>query len=85
MIKLDDVLESNCEKWKNKGHIYEKANGEYKAITYGDFVIKTRKMARYLISRGLKNKAIMIYGNNSIKFMMADLAVLHYEIGRAHV
>lgn len=78
MIQLEKTLEDNCQKWKQKEHIYEKVNGKYQGITYGDFLEQTRKLARYLISIGLKNKAILIYGNNSSRYMMADLAVLHY-------
>ncbi|MBQ4068588.1 MAG: AMP-binding protein [Lachnospiraceae bacterium] len=78
MIELEKVLEGNSQKWKEKEHIYEKINGKYVSITYGDFIKQTRCLAKYLISCGLKNKAILIYGNNSAKFMMADLAVLHY-------
>lgn len=78
MIQFEEILKSNWEKWNYKEHIYEKINGEYKGMTYGDFVMQTRSLANYLISRGLKHKSIMIYGNNSSKYMMADLAVLHY-------
>ena len=78
MIKLEKILKNNCEKWENKEHICEKVNGEYKGITYGNFVKQTRDLAGYLITKGLKQKNIMIYGNNSSKYMMADLAVLHY-------
>lgn len=78
MIQLEKILRSNCEKWENKEHVFEKINGEYKGITYSNFIKQTRDLAGYLISKGLKQKNIMIYGNNSSKYMIADLAVLHY-------
>ena len=78
MIQLEKVIGDNCKKWNHKEHIFEKVNGEYIGITYGDFLEQTRSLASYLLSRGLKKKSILIYGNNSCKYMMADLAVLHY-------
>ena len=78
MIDFENTLEINFNKWKEKPHIYEKINGEFVGITYGDFVEKTQNLARYLISHGLKHKSIIIFGDNSSEFMMADLAVLQY-------
>lgn len=78
MFQLEKTLESNCLKWKDKEHIFDKVNGVYRGITYGDFLTRTRSLASYLISLGFKNKSVMIYGKNSSEYMMADLAVLQY-------
>ena len=65
MFQLEKTLENNCLKWKDKEHIFDKVNGVYRGITYGDFLTRTRSLASYLISLGFKNKSVMIYGKNS--------------------
>lgn len=78
MIDFEQTLEQNYLKWRDKGHIFEKKDGGYQGITYGEFLDRTRGFAEHLLSLGLADKSIMLYGENSSKYMMADLAVLHY-------
>ena len=77
-MNLEKVLKENYGKWKNREYVYEKKNGVYEAVTYGDFLEKTRRFAAFLLAKGYKGQNIMLYGTNSIHWMIADLAVLHY-------
>ncbi len=78
MVQVEQILEQNYKKWKQKEHLYEKENGVYQPITYGDFWERTHGLAKYLISLGLKEKRILLYGENSIQYMIADFAILNY-------
>ena len=76
MIDFEQTLDENYLKLRDKGHIFEKKDGGYQGITYGEFLDRTRGFAEHLLSLGLADKSIMLYGENSSKYMMADLAVL---------
>ncbi len=78
LIGIEQVLENNYQRWKEKEHIYEKVGGTYQAITYGDFFECVNGLAEYLLAQGMWNKNIMIYGENSTNLMIADFAVLNY-------
>lgn len=78
MIKIDEVLKEDYQKWKNREYIFEKINGEYKGITFGDFIEKSIYLAEYLLSINLKNKRIMLFSENSINWMITDIAVMSY-------
>lgn len=75
---FEKALQENKEKWHDREYIFEKKDGVYEAVTYGAFVDEARAFAHYLTAKGFKGKSIMIYGANSVNYMIADLAVLHY-------
>ncbi len=77
-MRFQEILETNFQKWKDRDYIFEKKDGVYHATTYGDFLNKSHILAEYLLRKGLLGKSVMLYGNNSSKLMMADLAVLEY-------
>lgn len=78
MIKLEEVLKEDYEKWNNKEYIFEKKDGKYNSITFGNFVEKSIYLAEYLLSKNLKGKKIMIFSENSINWMITDIAVMTY-------
>ncbi len=78
MYRLEELLTTNCAKWQDREYVFEKADGVYRGVTFGRFLENVRKLASYLLERGLAGKAALIYGDNSIRLMTADLAVLHY-------
>lgn len=78
MYRLEEKLNDNYTKWRDRDYIYEKRDGVFKAITYGAFWDHVRSLAVYLKSFGLAGKRIMIYGDNSAQLMVADLAALYY-------
>ena len=78
MIKINDIIREDYIKWYNRDYIFEKYNGIYKGITFGSFIEKTVYLSEYLIEKKLKNKKVMIYAENSINWMIADLAITAY-------
>ena len=78
MRNLEKILRHNYEKWHDREYLYEKVDGAYRAVTYGAFLDNVQRLALWLLERGLSEKPVMIYGDNSIHLMTADLAVLHY-------
>ena len=75
MIRINNMLEVAYKKWKNKNFIYEKNGQEFVPITYGEFIEKANSLAYKLIDYGLKNNKILIYGKDSINYMITDLAI----------
>lgn len=45
---------------------------------FGTFVENTAYLAESLLHMGLKDRRIMIFGENSVEWMMADLAIMSY-------
>lgn len=78
MLNINEIIKNAYEKWENKEYIFEKKNNEFEAIKYGEFIKKVNSLANELLNRGLKDKKIMIFGENSTYYMIADLAVLAY-------
>ena len=78
MIKIDSIIKNAYEKWVDKDYIFEKEDNEFKAIKLGAFINKVNSFAHELLSKGLKDKKIIIVGPNSTYYMIADLAVLAY-------
>lgn len=78
MIKINKMLNEAYKKWENKNFIYEKHEQEYIPITYGEFIKKSNSLAHKLLDYGLKDNRILIFGKNSIDYMITDLAVLAY-------
>lgn len=78
MRNLEEILKKNYTVWGSREYVYEKVDGVYKAVTYGDFLDNVRALALWLTKQGFSGKSVMIYGDNSIDLMTADLAVLHY-------
>ncbi len=77
-MKINNIIQSAYEKWKEREYVFEKREGVYQSITYGDFIAKVTGLATALINNGLKDKKIMVIGPNSIYYMITDLAVLAY-------
>lgn len=78
MISINETIENAYEKWKNKDYIFEKKDNEFKAIKFGEFLRKVNSLAHELIRSGLKDQKIIVFGPNSIYYMITDLAILAY-------
>lgn len=76
MIK--QILESLYKNRKEQLYVFEKKNGSFKGTDYGTFIEETVGFAEYLLSRGMQQRKIMIFGENSKDWMVADLAVLGF-------
>lgn len=78
MINISEKIKEVYNRWEDKDYIFEKQNGEYKAIKYGEFIKKVNSLARALLDKGLKDKKIIVFGPNSTYYMITDLAILAY-------
>ncbi|MBQ8300251.1 MAG: AMP-binding protein [Clostridia bacterium] len=78
MIKIEELLKSDYQKWKSRDYIFEKKNEKYESITFGNFVEKVVYLADYLIDKNLKDKKIIIFSENSINWMISDVAIMSY-------
>ena len=77
-MNINNIIQKAYSKWKDKEYIYEKKDGIYQSITFGEFIQATTRLAKKLLEKGLSGKKIIIYGKNSINYMISDLAVLAY-------
>lgn len=78
MININNVLKEDYIKWYNKEFIYQKKDHQYYAITYGQFIEHVITLSNYLLNKKLKDARIIIYGENSIEWMISDVALLSY-------
>ena len=78
MMNIRDIIEDDLVKFNNKEYLFEKIDGKYKGIKFNEFIEKSKKLASYLINNNLKDKNILLIGNNSINFMISDMAITVY-------
>ena len=76
MIDINKKISENIIKFGNKTYIKDLSNND--EISYKEFVNKINCYAKYLLSQNLRNKKIIIYGNNSINLMAYDAAITFY-------
>lgn len=74
-MNINELLKKAYNNWKDRDYIYQKENGEFKAKTFEKFIEDIYSLANYLLSNGLKDEKIIIYGDNSYELMVADIAV----------
>ena len=75
MYTIKNILNKNYKKWYNKPYIYTKKEGQYQYKTFGQLTEDSIYLAEFLNSNGFKNSNIIIYGENSYEWMVADVAV----------
>lgn len=75
---LDTFLKKDLEKWGNRDYLFELKGESFVPTTYREFIEKVNFLAAYLSGRGLKGKCIGIYGPNSIRWMISDVAIIGY-------
>lgn len=73
-MDVNALLKDDYRKWKDYGYIYEKKNGAFEGKTFGRFIEDTYKLAYYMLSQGLKDEKMIIFGKNSYELMVTDLA-----------
>ena len=50
MINFEQRLRENYGKWKDREYVYEKKEGCFHAVSYGDFLDNVRGFAKHLLS-----------------------------------
>lgn len=78
MYILQEILKEDYKKWKDRPYIYTKKDDKYVHTTFGSLIKKSIYLAESLQAKGLKNKRFLIYGENSVEWMEADLAIMGY-------
>ncbi|MGN0634639.1 MAG: AMP-binding protein [Acutalibacteraceae bacterium] len=78
MTDFQALLRAAHRKWHDREFIFEKKDGEYSPITYGAFLEQAASLAAKLLELGLAGKRIVLFGKNSTRLMLADLAVLAF-------
>ncbi len=72
------VLKNAYKKWQNKPFVYEKNLEKYEYITFGEFIEHAVYFAEALLDSGLTDENILVIGKNSIKWMIADVAIASF-------
>lgn len=78
MMKLRTLLISNYKNRYHQDYIYTKRNGVYEPITFGTLIENAVYLARALLDMGLKGARIIVYGDNSVEWMIADIAIMAF-------
>lgn len=76
--QLNDYLRKDYRQWKERPYLYETKDGTEQMETFGSFIEKTVWLAHYLLEKGWGGKNIGIFSPNSIRWMIADIAVMNY-------
>jgi len=77
-ITIHEALSDASEKWGGRNFIYTRTGNKFAARTFENTVCDVRALAEGLLSLGLADKHIMIYGENSYEWILSDLAVMGY-------
>lgn len=75
---IQGILKEDYAKWKDREYIFTRVDGTYRAKTFGQTIYDVLALAEMLLSYGLKNENIAVYGENSYEWMVADLAIMGY-------
>ena len=76
--RLHDLFEKNAKELGNMEYIKEKINGEWKSKSFSQLEHDVKSFAKYLLANGFKGKNVVLYANNSYKWIVTDLAVMAY-------
>lgn len=77
-MRIRNILQNAYSKWRNNDYIFEKKSENFEPISFGELIENSVFLAESLLKMNLKGKKIMIFGNNSINWMTADLAVMGF-------
>ena len=75
---LDTYLREDYKKWGDRDYLFELHGDKYVPTTYADFIERVNYFAAYLKDQGFGGKNIGIYGPNSIRWLIADVAIIGY-------
>ncbi|MCR5483989.1 MAG: AMP-binding protein [Clostridiales bacterium] len=78
MTDIREKIINNYTALKNKGYIYEKKNGSFQPITYGDFADRVFSIADHFIKNGGTGKTYLLVSRNGVNLMEYDAAITLY-------
>ena len=71
---LDSLLNRAESLWPDKPFVYTRNGHAFSAKTFGEFASDVRALSVSLIEQGLAGKHILVFGENSYEWMVADYA-----------
>ena len=75
---IQQILKEDYLKWYDKDYIFTRTEDRFIPKTFGRTIDDVLAISEYLLSLGLENKNIAIYGVNSYEWMVSDLAAMGY-------
>ena len=75
---ISNILKTNSKKFNNNDYIFEKEDGVFKSHSYNEFYNDVLKVASLLQKNHNTNDCIMMYAENSYKYMVVDAAIMGY-------
>ena len=78
MVNIKTAIQNAYEQFGSRNFVFTKRNGQFESISYAEFIEKSDALAHFMLERGLAGKNIMVIGQNSVEYMMADLAITAY-------
>lgn len=77
-MRLRELMQSNYENRRDTDYVYTKTDDKYIPVTFGTLIENSVYLARALTELGLYGKKIIVYGENSVEWMTADLAIMAF-------
>lgn len=77
-MTVRDALSVAVDKWGGRNFIYTRVKDEFVPKTFRETANDAKALAEALLDLGLGGKHILIYGENSYEWCLADLAVMGY-------
>jgi long-chain acyl-CoA synthetase len=72
---LSSILRVAAERWGEKPFVWTRSDGRFRHRTFADLHRDVTALAASLIEEGLGGKHVMVFGENSYQWLVADLAV----------
>ena len=75
---IDELLNEGVQRFGEDDYIYERSGDAFAGRSFAQFASDVRALAGALCKRGLSGKKIILFGENSYNYMVADIAVMGY-------
>ncbi len=75
---IDKLLTEGVQRFGEDDYIFERSADAFVGRSFAQFASDVRALAGALCRRGLSGKKILLYGENSYNYMVADIAVMGY-------
>ena len=77
-LTIHDLLADNAQKWGQRDFVWTPVADTYESVSFAVIMQQAQAIASFLIVDGYKDSNVMIYSENSAKWMAIDLAVAGY-------
>ncbi len=81
---MADIFQESVSRYPDMPALLGKTKGVYEAVTYQDMALRVRRMARGLLSLGVRKRdRVALLSENRIEWAISDMAIIH--IGAVNV